>query len=466
MINENRAADIIAVASCARRRLAARLHAASMSAALVFWLIAALIVLVTVGVLLRALLARRADAAAPGPDRASIAIFRDERRELDDDLAAGAIDASTHARLVDELAGRLGREVAATPGDAATAPGPPARRVRLVTAIVLAVLVPVAIAVTYLAIGRPQSVVSLPAPGERPTSEAEVVALIDSLAKRMRADPADPRGWALLGRSYAALGRYEDSARAFAQAAARAPGDATILADYADTIAMAQGTLQGKAGELIAQALAIDPHNRKALALAATAATERRDFDVALMHWRALAAVMPPNSDSAREVAQAIADVERERDAARTASATAAPGGAASGAAASPAAAPGGAQRGVASAAAGRAVSGEVSLAPELAARASPGDTVFIFARAVAGPRMPLAVMRTTVSALPKAFTLDDSMAMASGVTISSASKLVIEARVSKHGSADPASGDLVGKSPPVTPGSANIHVRIDAVNP
>jgi len=331
---------------------------------------------------------------------------------------------------------------------------------------VLAVLVPVAIAVTYLAIGRPQSVVSLPAPGERPTSEAEVVALIDSLAKRMRADPADPRGWALLGRSYAALGRYEDSARAFAQAAARAPGDATILADYDDTVAMAQGTLQGKAGELIAQALAIDPHNRKALALAATAATERRDFDVALMHWRALAAVMPPNSDSAREVAQAIADVERERDAARTASATAAPGGAASGAAASPAAAPGGAQRGVASAAAGRAVSGEVSLAPELAARASPGDTVFIFARAVAGPRMPLAVMRTTVSALPKAFTLDDSMAMAPGVTISSASKLVIEARVSKHGSADPASGDLVGKSPPVTPGSANIHVRIDAVNP
>jgi cytochrome c-type biogenesis protein CcmH len=57
-------------------------------------------------------------------------------------------------------------------------------------------------------------------------------------------------------------------------------------------------------------------------------------------------------------------------------------------------------------------------------------------------------------------------MAMAPGATISSASKVVIEARVSKHGSADPASGDLVGKSAPVTPGSTNIHVRIDAVNP
>jgi cytochrome c-type biogenesis protein CcmH len=442
-----------------------------MSAAIVFWLIAALIVLVTLGVLLRALLARPADAVAPGPDRASIAIFRDERRELDDDLAGGAIDAATHARLADELAARLGREVAATPGTAdAASVSEAARRAPLVTAIALAVLVPVAIAITYLAIGRPQSVVSLPAPGARPTSEAEVVALIDSLAQRMRADPADPRGWALLGRSYAALGRYEDSARAFAQAAARAPGDATILADYADTLAMAQGTLQGKAAELIAQALAIDPRNRKALALAATAAAEHRDFDAALAHWRALAAEMPPNSDSAREVAQAIADVERERDAARKASATSAPGTAAPATAApataaSATAASSGAQRGAAPAA-GRAVSGEVSLAPELAARASPGDAVFIFARAVDGPRMPLAVMRTTVSALPTPFQLDDSMAMAPGATISSASKVVIEARVSKHGSADPASGDLVGKSAPVTPGSTNIHVRIDAVNP
>jgi cytochrome c-type biogenesis protein CcmH len=413
-----------------------------MSAAVVFWLVAALIVLVTVGVLLRALLARRPDAAAPGPDRASIAIFRDERRELDDDLASGAIDAATHARLVDELAARLGHEVAAAPshGDAAPA-APIARRAPLVTAIVLAVLVPIAIAVTYLAIGRPQSVVSLPAPGARPTNEAEVVALIDSLAKRMRADPRDPRGWALLGRSYAALGRYEDSARAFAQAAARAPDDAAILADYADTLSMVQGTLQGKPGELVARALVIDPHNHKALALAATAATERRDFDGALTRWRALAAEVPADSDATREVAQAIAEVERERDAAR-------------------------ATPGVATAPAGRAVSGDVSLAPELAARASPGDTVFIFARAVDGPRMPLAVMRTTVAALPKAFTLDDSMAMAPGATISSASKVVVEARVSKSGTANPASGDLVGKSPPVAPGSANIHVRIDAVNP
>jgi cytochrome c-type biogenesis protein CcmH len=67
---------------------------------------------------------------------------------------------------------------------------------------------------------------------------------------------------------------------------------------------------------------------------------------------------------------------------------------------------------------------------------------------------------------LPRDFVLDDTMAMAPGVTLSSAKEVVVEARVSKGGSATPASGDLVGKSAPVAPGTTNIHVRIDAVNP
>ena len=205
---------------------------------------------------------------------------------------------------------------------------------------------------------------------------------------------------------------------------------------------MLQGTLKGKAGELVDRALAIDPRNRKALALAATAASERHDYDGALARWRALAAQLPPGSDAVREVAQAIADVEQQRDAAR-----AAPGTPATATGRAPAAPP--KRRGDQ-----RRPRGDVSLAPELASRASPDDTVFIFARAVDGPRMPLAVMRTTVRALPQSFTLDDSMAMAPGATISSAREVVVEARVSKRGSATPASGDLIGKSLPVAPGS------------
>ncbi|HEV8500332.1 MAG TPA: c-type cytochrome biogenesis protein CcmI [Casimicrobiaceae bacterium] len=459
-----------------------------MSSAVVFWLVAALIVLVTLGVLLRALLARRAVDAAPAPDSASIAIFRDQKRQLDEDLANGVLDATEHARLVDELARRLGHEVEAVPAEPTAAPaGSPLASI--VTAIALAVVLPAAAAGIYLALGQPASFVAAPRAGERPETQAQVVAMIDTLARRMRENPADPRGWALLGHSYAALGRYDDAVRAYSEAATRAPDDASILADYADVLSMAQGTLQGKPSELIERALAIDAHNRKALALGAAAASERRDFDTALTRWRALAAALPADSDTAREVAQVIADVEKQRAAASASAANApsanAPAASAlaansSGASAADAAAPVANAR--AASAAGTAppangpvaspaapvarIAGDVSLAPELAARAAPGDTVFIFARAVNGPRMPLAVLRTTVHDLPRDFVLDDTMAMAPGATLSSAKQVVVEARVSKGGSATPASGDLVGKSAPVAPGTTNIHVRIDAVNP
>ncbi|MFI4904299.1 MAG: c-type cytochrome biogenesis protein CcmI [Burkholderiales bacterium] len=438
-----------------------------MPSAVVFWLVAALIVLVTLGVLLRALLVRRAGDAAPAPDRASIAIFRDQKRQLDDDLANGVLNAAEHARLVDELAGRLGHEVGAMPPAATAAPAT-SRLATIVTAIVLAVLLPAAAAGIYLALGQPASFVAAPRPGERPETQAQVVAMIDTLARRMREDPADPRGWALLGHSYAALGRYDDAVRAYAEAATRAPNDASILADYADVLSMGQGTLQGKPGELVERALAIDPHNRKALALGAAAASERRDFDTALARWRALAAVLPPDSDTAREVAQVIADVEKQRVAANAPAAGAlAANAAGASSAANPNAVNGPSKTATASPTAhATRITGDVSLAPELAARAAPDDTVFIFARAVDGPRMPLAVLRTTVRELPRDFALDDTMAMAPGATLSSAKEVMVEARVSKHGSATLASGDLVGNSAPVAPGTTNIHVRIDAVNP
>ncbi|MBC7938862.1 MAG: c-type cytochrome biogenesis protein CcmI, partial [Chitinophagaceae bacterium] len=105
-----------------------------------------------------------------------------------------------------------------------------------------------------------------------------------------------------------------------------------------------------------------------------------------------------------------------------------------------------------------------VQLAPALAARASPEDTVFILARPAQGPRMPLAVLRKQVKDLPLAFTLDDTMAMAPGATISSHARVVVSARISKSGDAMPRPGDLSGQSDPVAPGATGIELRISEV--
>jgi cytochrome c-type biogenesis protein CcmH len=95
-----------------------------------------------------------------------------------------------------------------------------------------------------------------------------------------------------------------------------------------------------------------------------------------------------------------------------------------------------------------------------------PTDTVFVFARAPQGSRMPLAVQRVRVSDLPFDFKLDDSMAMSPESKISGAAEVRIEARISKNGSATPGPGDLIGAGPVVKPGASKVDVVIDQVRP
>jgi cytochrome c-type biogenesis protein CcmH len=114
----------------------------------------------------------------------------------------------------------------------------------------------------------------------------------------------------------------------------------------------------------------------------------------------------------------------------------------------------------------GAAIAGRVDISPTLAAKVALSDTVFIFARAVEGSRMPLAVLRIPAKDLPKDFMLDDSMSMASGAKLSSAAAVVVEARISKTGNAMPQPGDLSGRSMPVKPGATGVKVTIDQLIP
>ena len=110
------------------------------------------------------------------------------------------------------------------------------------------------------------------------------------------------------------------------------------------------------------------------------------------------------------------------------------------------------------------AITGRVSVDPKLRERIAPNDTLFIFARAVNGPRMPLAVVRATAGELPREFRLDDSMAMTPAARLSGASDVIVEARISKTGSATPATGDLQGTSAAVKHGARDVLIVINDV--
>jgi len=274
-----------------------------------------------------------------------------------------------------------------------------------------------------------------------PVTDQQVLQLVEQVAQRVKERPDDATGWALLARAYSAMGRQTEAIPAFQKALSLAPKDATLMADFADALAAQNnGQFNAEALALVEQALTLEPGNIKALALAGSAAYDRRDFATAVRLWSQIESALPADSPMLPQLRASIAQARQLGDVP-----------AAAPAALSPAA----------------SVSGRVTLAPELLARTSPGDTVFIVARAAEGPRMPLAVLRKRVSDLPLDFKLDDSMAMAPNAKISDHPKVVVSARISKSGEAAPKEGDLAGQSTAVAPGASSVAVQItDVIRP
>jgi len=400
--------------------------------------------------------------------QANVVIYRDQLNELDADLANGTLSAEQHAVGRRELEKRALEDTLAAVNDAA--PEQPGRG--RWAPIALAVLIPVAAVGLYLKVGTPEAIapmVSSPtsdaaaptsAQGGSPhsTSFDSIRAMADKLAANLKDKPDDGAGWAMLARSYNVLGRFAEAADAYTRAEKLLPPDAQLLADHADALAMSQGQkLDGEPVALLQRALKIDPANLKALALMGTAAFDRKDYKGAITYWEKVVKAAPADSEFTRSLQSSLDEARalaegRTPPAALPAIMPAAPE------AAAPAAASGGQGSGQ--------VSGQVKLLPALAAKVSPGDTVFVFARAEKGPRMPLAILQLKAGDLPARFSLDDSNAMAPGMKLSAFPAVMLVARISKSGNASAQSGDLEGSVGPLKPGTQNIQISIDRVLP
>jgi cytochrome c-type biogenesis protein CcmH len=443
---------------------------------LLFWSLAALLVALTLAALLWPLLRTREDAQSPGPDDAALAVYRDQKRALDADYAAGSISASERESTLAEIAGRVSDDVAGAPiiesSRHALAKGESQRtRGRAwILATALLIMVPAASLLLYQRLGNPTAAITAGVIAEAPggagheLSEKQIASMVDSLAARLKQHPDDAEGWILLAHSYQALERFAEAADAYAHAETLAPDDAGLLADHADALAMAQGRrLAGSPSALIQRALAIDPKNKKALALAATVALEAHELDTSIGYWKRLAAELPSGSDEAKQVADVIAEVDTAKQEGKgTRSAPSKRASPAEPSLPAVASSPTGSVKGGAA----QAIAGRVDLNAALASKVAVNDTVFIFARASEGPRMPLAVLRIAAKELPRDFVLDDSMSMAPDMKLSAAPSVIVEARISRSGNALPQSGDLFGRSAPLKPGASGVRLTIDQVVP
>jgi len=393
-------------------------------------------------------LLRRRDMAVVVQTRASnLAILKDQLAELEQDVAAGTLPQAQYQQAREDLERRAYEEAREPVAPVAVAPAP-ARR----TAIMLAALLPVCAAALYWQFGTPEGLApAAEVHGGSKVTPQEVEAMVAKLAARMQQSPDDGNGWALLARSYLVMQRHADALAAYERAVALIKDDADLLADYADALAMTQGRrIEGKPLKVVERALKIDPLQWKALAMAGSAAFERKDFKTAVAYWEKLQSRAEPGSDFAREVAANV-DEARQLGGLKVAASDAPPVKADAKSTGD---------------SAGASVEGTVALSRELAGKAAPTDTVFVFARAAEGPRMPLAIMRFQVKDLPAKFHLDDSMAMSPAAKLSNHPNVIIGARVSKSANATPQPGDLQGASKPVKAGATGVTVIIDQLVP
>ena len=371
-------------------------------------------------------------------DDLNLAVLRDQLHELDADLEAGVIERSAYDSARLELERRVAEEVG-MPTRANTARAP-ARW----TSAGVALAVPLLAGALYVLLGAP---LALEKVGQNPHDAAPqpIEKMVESLAQRLQQRPDDIEGWHMLARSYNALERHREASNAYAHLLTKTPNDADLLADYADTLAMVMNrSLQGEPEKLIKRALAIDPGHFKALALAGSAAFERRDYAVALAHWQKLMDLAPADSDVARSTPASMSEAR-----------------AMLGTSAQAAIKPPTAQMPQTAAVGEHRLEGVVELDPALRGQVKDTDTVFIFARASSGPRFPLAVLRKQVRDLPASFVLDDSMAMMPGTKLSDHATVVVGARISSTGSATPSPGEPQAQVDAVPRGAKKLRLRI-----
>lgn len=376
-----------------------------------FWLVAALLLLAALAFLLIPLLRGRRAQAEEDRTALNVALYQERIAELDAQHAAGTLGAAQLEAGRAEAA----RELLA---DAEQAEGAQRRLGRWLP-LAMAVLVPAAGLGLYLHWGASDALRLREELAVAPKNMDEVIARLE---ETVRLQPDQAEAWYFLGRSYMSRQRPQDAAKAFARAAGLAGRQPELLGQWAQALYFAEGQkFTGEVRSLAEEALGLDPQEVTTLGLLGIAAFEEQRYADAMGYWQRLVAVLEPDDPSRQAIEGGIARA-REQLAARGEPMPDTP------------AAPAAVELKV-----------KVSLAPELADKVLPDDTLFVFARAANGPPMPLAAKRLKVSDLPVEVSLSDADAMMPQLKLSGFAEIQLVARISRAGS--PMTGEWIGQS-------------------
>ncbi len=302
-------------------------------------------------------------------------------------------------------------------------------RTPFLLALALALVTPPLVLGIYLLIGTPQALVTAP-----PDNQATLAEATRQLRESVARKPDDAQAWALLAQAYSALDQPEQALDALNHLLQLKPDDPDAMVAWVEARAASSPAhlIDDASRAKLQHALQVDPSHQRALWLLGISDFQRKDYAGATTQWKTLLPLLQPGSKVAATVQQEL--VEAQARAGGTQDTMPPP---ANSVPASPSTAT------TATADQNVALEITVKLDPKLAGRMSPGDTVFVFARALDGPPMPLAVARLKASALPATVTLTDAMAMTPKLRLSNYARVKVAAHTSRTGDAMPRAGDL-----------------------
>ncbi|MEW8505174.1 MAG: c-type cytochrome biogenesis protein CcmI [Candidatus Thiodiazotropha sp.] len=396
-------------------------------------------------------------------DELNLAVFKQQLAELDSDLETGILDQARYDAARRDLEKELLTDISEEPQQ------PKSKAVGQAMAL-SAFAVPVAALVMYQLIGSPEIIQRLASqPATMPTAESQspthapnmqnmppMDELVKRLAAKMEEEPDNQEGWIMLGRSYMALNDQSAAIHAFERAMEISDENIGLLLPYAEAVASMNGNdFTGRAAPMVEKAFELEPNNPNVLWIAGILAYQRTNYQEAVDHWSLLRGMLKPQSAELESVNSALDDARAqlglppEEPALPSIAQPKAP------------------VTEKVAADQGKSLKVEISLSPKMEQKAKPDDLLFIYARAVSGPPMPVAAVRKKVRDLPLSISLDDSMAMMPQMKLSQFSQVSVGARISLSGSPTAQSGDLEGEISAVSPGQTEIvKVVIDSVHP
>ncbi len=421
-----------------------------------FWIIIAILILIAIAFVLPSLLKKQSN-LQDGRREQNIFIANEQLRDLENRFEQSEVSSEDYQATRDELEQSLLSDT--TDSDEHLLKG--GSKSSWLSTLFIVLLIP-AIAITvYNNVGNPfytKELESKKAMAQVPKNAdgtPDIDTMVSSLQKKLEAEPNNAKGWSMLGRSYMVLERYSDAVKAYERALKVKPNSANIMLSLADSMAMqSKGEIAGRPVELINKALEIEPDNRTGLWLGGMAASQQKNFPLAIKRWQKV--LLQVDSPSDREevnslITNAMSQLTDEQKKTLNLSTTTN--------------APKENVKNVSKDTAnnGKGITVTISLSEAMQSQANPTDLVFVYAKAMSGPPMPLAAAKIQVKDLPATIVLNDSMAMMPSLKLSAFSEVIVGARVSKSGQPISQNGDLYTEKKSIKAGQ-KIDLNIDSV--